>query len=155
MPILAGLQTRASVQTLIQQQVSAGGPNAQAQIQQNLAQAHAEINKLKEKINQFGGSSDRAMPDFKVNSKKTKSFLNRLEFGSNLQFEKSRNVLPSATNIGLSLGYKLNDKSIIGMGMSYKVGMGTIRHIVITHEGIGLRSFACTTVKIRRRDNSL
>ena len=45
---LTGLQTRASIQNLIQQQISIGGPNAQNQIQQNLAQAHAEMDKLKD-----------------------------------------------------------------------------------------------------------
>jgi len=44
-------------------------------------------------------------------------------------------------DMGLSLGYKLNDKSIIGVGASYKMGYGTIQKIRITNEGIGLRSF--------------
>ena len=52
--VLAGLQTRSSVNELIQQRISAGGPNAQAQIQQNLAMAHAELNKIKDQINKFG-----------------------------------------------------------------------------------------------------
>lgn len=50
-----------------------GGPNAMAIVQQNLAAAHAEINKLKDKIYQLaGGSGDLGMPDFKLNSQKTK-----------------------------------------------------------------------------------
>jgi hypothetical protein len=141
------LQTRASVQALIQQQVGAGGPNVQQIIQQNMAQAKSELDKLKAKmLNSPLGAGDD-MPDFKPNSQKTKSLLTRLEYGANVQFEKSNRVFPSTTNIGLSLGYKLNDKSIVGIGMSYKMGMGTIRHIVISNEGIGLRSFADYKVK--------
>ncbi|MDB5221567.1 MAG: hypothetical protein JWN83_234, partial [Chitinophagaceae bacterium] len=113
---LAGLQTRATVQTMIAQQISMGGANAQAQIQQNLAHAHAEINKLKDKINQLGGgSSDMEMPDFKPNDQKPKSFLKRLEFGSNIQSQKSTYFFPATTDIGLSVGYKLNDKSTLGI----------------------------------------
>src|SRR6185503_4652942 len=90
---LAGLQTRTSVQTLIQQQVSAGGPNAQQTIQQNIALAHSEMDKLKDKINKVGGgSSDMEMPDLKPNSQKTKSFLNRLEYGANVQSQKTNIV---------------------------------------------------------------
>ena len=145
---LAGLQTRASVQTLIQQQVSAGGPNALQVIQRNIALAHSELDKLKDKINKFGGgSSDVEVPDFKPNTQKTKSFLRRLEFGCDIQFAKSSNLFPSTTNIGLNLGYKLNDKSSLGIGLSYRMGMGTIRHIVISNEGIGLRSFADYQIK--------
>lgn len=148
-PNLAGLQTRASVQTMIAQRVSMGGPNAMAQVQQNLAQAHAEINLLKDKVNKLGGgSSDIDMPDFKPNDQKTKSFLKRLEFGSNFQSQSSSRYFPVTTDIGLSVGYKLNDKSILGVGASYKVGWGKgINHIHITSEGIGVRSFVDYKIK--------
>ena len=76
---LTGLQTRSSVQALIQQQISAGGPNALAIVQQNIAQATSELNKLKDKVNNFGGgSSDIEMPDFKPNNQKTKNFFKGL-----------------------------------------------------------------------------
>lgn len=146
---LAGLQTRTSVQAMITQRVSMGGPDAMAQVQQNLAQAHAEINKLKDKINQLGGgSSDIEMPDFKPNEQKTKSFLKRLEVGSNIQSQKSTNFFPATTDIGLSIGYKLNDKSLLGIGASYKIGLGKgWNNIHITSEGIGLRSFVDYKIK--------
>lgn len=148
-PNLAGLQTRASVQAMIAQQVSMGGSNAKAQIQQNLALAHAEINKLKDQINKLGGSnSDIAMPDFKPNDQKTKSFLKRLEFGSNIQSQKSTYFFPATTDIGLSVGYKLNNKSILGIGASYKIGLGRgWNNIHVTSEGIGLRSFVDYKIK--------
>ncbi len=140
---LAGLQTRASVNALIQNQIAAGGPNAQAQIQQNMQQAQAELSKLKDKILKAGGGSSEGLntPDFKPNQQKTKTFLQRIEFGSNFQFAKNNSYLPTTADIGLSLGYKLNDKSVVGIGGSYKMGMGTIEHISITHQGMGLRSF--------------
>ena len=139
---LAGLQTRASVQGMIQQRIASGGPNAMAQIQQNLAAAHTEINKLKEKINQYGGGSgDLEMPDFRPNNQKTKPFLKRLEYSANVQFAKSNKFLPSVANIGLGIGYKLDDKKILGIGMDYSMGMGTIQHISFSSLGLGLRSY--------------
>ncbi len=152
---LAGLQTRSSVQSLIQQRIASGGPDAQAQIQQNLAAAHAELNKLKDKINQFGnGGGDAEMPDlptgqagFKPNNQKTKPFLKRLEYSTDVQFTKSNNLLPSAANIGLGIGYKLNDKSILGIALSYKMGVGSLQHISITHQGIGFRSYGDWKIK--------
>ncbi len=145
---LTGLQTRSSVQSLIQQRIAAGGANAQSQIQQNLAAAHAEMNKLKDKINLLGGGSgDLEMPNFKPNSQKTKPFLKRLDYGFNVQFGKNNSLVPSASDIALSIGYKLNDKSVAGIAMSYKLGLGSIQHIQITSQGLGLRSFLDYKIK--------
>ncbi len=139
---LAGLQTRASVNALIQNQIAAGGPNAQQQIQQNIQQAQSELSKLKDKVLQAGGSSSNMeIPDFKPRETKTKTFKQRLEFGSNFQYAKNNSLLPSTADIGLSLGYKINDKSVAGIGASYKMGTSSIDRLSISHQGIGLRSF--------------
>ena len=140
---LAGLQTRAQVNNLILQQVSSGGPNAQAVIQQNIQQAQAQLQQLKDKVTQFaGGNSDDIMPEgFKPSTEKTKSFLKRLEYGANIQSQKASSFFPVTSDIGLSLGYKVS-KGIIGIGASYKLGWGTgWNNIRITHEGVGFRSF--------------
>ena len=81
------------------------------------------------------------IPDFKPNNQKSKTFLQRLEYGSNFQFAKNNSLVPTTADIALSIGYKLNDKSVIGIGASYKMGLGTIQNISISHQGIGLRSF--------------
>jgi hypothetical protein len=139
---LAGLQTRASVNALIQNQIAAGGPNAAEQVRNNLQAAQTALNKLKDKVLKAGGnSSDTELPDFKPNNTKTQTFKQRLEKGFNLQFVKSNSLLPSTADMGMHIGYKLNDKSVIGVGASYKMGMGSIEHISITHQGIGLRSY--------------
>lgn len=140
----AGLQTRTQVNSLIQQQISAGGPNAMQQFQQNLQQAQSQIQQLKTKILGSGsGSSDDIMPEgFKPNNQKTKSFLKRLEYGTNIQTQRASSYFPVTSDIGLSVGYKLNDKSVIGIGASYKLGWGTgWKDIHLTQQGAGLRSF--------------
>ena len=137
---LAGLQTRANVNAMIQDRLASGGPNAQEMMRQQMQAAQAEINKLKNKLPQGGGSSNDEFPDFKPNDQRSKTFLQRLEYNFNLQFAKT-NLLPSTADIGLGIGYKINDKSSAGIGMSYKLGMGSIRHISFTHQGISLRSY--------------
>lgn len=145
---LAGLQTRSGVQGILQERISAGGPNAMASFQQNIQDAQGQLSQLKDKLNQLGGSGELDMPDFKPNHQKTKTFLQRLEYGTNLQNQPSSNWFPTTTDLGLSVGYKLNDKSIIGVGASYKVGWGRdIQHISVTHQGVGLRSFADVKLK--------
>lgn len=147
---LAGLQTRAQVNSLIQQQIVAGGPNARQQFQHNLQQAQSQLQQLKNKILKGGaGSSDAEMPEgFKPNKQKTKSFLKRLEIGTNVQTPGAKNYFPVTSDLGLSVGYKLNDKSIIGIGASYKLGWGNgWRQIRITHQGAGLRSFIDWKIK--------
>ncbi len=143
---LAGLQTRAQMNALIQERIAAGGPNAQAQIQQNIQQAQDELNKLKDKVLKSGNSSsDADLPPSGargLNMQKTKTLKQRLEFGSNLQFAKNNSLVPTTADLGLSVGYKLNDKSVLGIGASYKLGLGNgLQHFQLTHQGLGLRSF--------------
>ena len=140
---LAGLQTRASVQSLIQDRISTGGPNAIQQVQQNIQQAQNELSKLKDKIaaGTSSGNGGGDLPDFKPNLEKTKTFKQRLEFGSNFQFGKTNAYMPSTTDIGLSIGYKISSKSVAGIGGSFKMGLGSIDHIRFTNQGASLRSF--------------
>lgn len=148
---LAGLQTRVSVLQDIQGRFGSTAA-VQQQLQQNMQSAESQLNVLKDKINKYipkGGSSDDIMPEgFKPNNQKTKSFLQRLEYGTNVQSQRPNGYFPVTTDIGLSLGYKLNDKSVIGIGASYKLGWGqNIRNIKITHQGAGLRSFIDVKLK--------
>ncbi|MET0463510.1 MAG: hypothetical protein ABW007_10160 [Chitinophagaceae bacterium] len=141
---LAGLQTRTQVNGLVQQQISAGGPNAQAQFNQNMQQAQAQMNQLKQKLQQLGGGGENLdMPrGFKPNSQRTKTFLQRIEYGTTIQSQKANGFWPVTSDIALTAGYKLNDNSIIGIGAGYKMGWGrSISRVKITHEGMSLRSF--------------
>lgn len=150
---LAGLQTRASVNQLISQRLgtitapttgaTAQGGNPQQYLQQQVQQAQGELNKLKDKINKAGGgSSDLEMPNFKPNNQKTKSFFDRLEYGLDIQTAKQNSFFPVTSDLGLTVGYKLNDKSVVGLGIAYKMGWGNgFKDINLTNEGIGLRSY--------------
>jgi len=140
----AGLQTRVQVNNLLQQQIAVGGPNALTQLRQNFQQAQSQLQQLKDKINRYGnGNSDDVLPEgFKPNNQKTKSFFKRLEVGTNIQSQKGSRFFPITSDLGFSLGYKLNDKSIIGVGASYKLGWGNNwNDIKITQEGAGIRSY--------------
>lgn len=145
---IAGLQTRAQVQSIISQRIpSAGGPNGDPSqfLNQQLQQAQSQLNSLKDKLNYLGGggSTDMTMPDFTPNSQHTKTFLQRISYGFNFQTTSATKLLPAISDIGLSLGYKLSDKATIGTGISYKLGLGRgIDHIAFTHQGVGLRSYA-------------
>src|SRR5690606_4436050 len=136
---LAGLQTRAQVNSLIQNQLSS--PQARAQFSRNVQDAQAQLNQLKDKLFKSlpaGSSSDMEMPEgFTPNPQKTKSFWQRIELGTNFQSQRSTGLLPVTSDIGVSIGYKLNDRSIIGIGGSYKAGWGeSIRKIRVTHQGM-------------------
>lgn len=147
---LQSLQTIATVNTLIQNQIASGGPNALEVLKQNFQEAQVEVNKLKDKIMQMGGSnSDANIPNFIPNNQKSRTFRQRIEFGSNVQFARNNNFVPTTADIALSVGYKLNDKSIIGIGASYKMGLGSMQRIRISHQGIGIRSFIDWKLKKR------
>ena len=156
---LAGLQTRASVQQALQQRFGtsfftpassstsgSNGGSSSNYLQQQMNAAQTQLSALKDKMSKLGmngGSSDMTMPDFKPNPQRTKSFLQRVEYGMNVQSEKSHSITPTTSEMALTAGYKLNDKSTIGLGASYRMGWGSggFRHIRLTSEGIGLRSY--------------
>jgi hypothetical protein len=139
---VAGLQTRNQVMQLIQTRLNSAGTNGMQVLQQKMQIAQSGLNDTKEKIKHYGqGSADMDMPDFKPNTQRTKPFFKRLEYGTNIQTTKNT-FLPTTSDLGLSVGYKLNDKSTVGIGASYKMGWGKdIKHIAITHQGMGLRSY--------------
>ncbi|MFW2475872.1 MAG: hypothetical protein ACN4EP_03100 [Sediminibacterium sp.] len=88
------------------------------------------------------------MPDFSPNRQKTKSFFQRIELGWNLQTRRATNILPSLADLGLSIGYKLNDNSVVGTGIAYKLGMGNgWKDIRFSHQGVGLRTYADIRIK--------
>ncbi|MGH2648210.1 MAG: hypothetical protein ACRDE8_11610 [Ginsengibacter sp.] len=144
---LAGLQTRDQIEQMITNRMG-GGANASQLFGQQIQAAQQELQPFKDKLNKLGGGSgDIEMPDFKPQINKTKPFLARLEYGLNVQFAKNNSFVPSTANIAASVGYKINNKSVTGIGLSYLVGMGSIRHIQITSQGIGLRSYLDYRIK--------
>ncbi len=143
---LQGLQTRAMISQSLTNRFGAGAGVTQ-QLQQNLQSAQGQLNALKQKLTgytsgSYGNSQGTDIPSFKPNNQKTKPFLHRLELGANMQSRKSNRYFPVTSDLGLSAGYKLNNKSVIGLGAAYKLGWGSgWSHIHLTHEGIGLRSY--------------
>ncbi|MBN9385775.1 MAG: hypothetical protein J0H74_33780 [Chitinophagaceae bacterium] len=146
---LAGLQTRDQVAALINQQVAAGGAGGQTALQANLQSAQSQLDGYKDKLSKLGaGSGDIDMPDFKPNNQKTKSFWRRLEYGTNFQTTRNSYYFPTVSDFGLSVGYKLTDRSTVGLGASYKLGWGNgIQHIAFSSQGAGLRSFVEIKIK--------
>ncbi|MFT4015445.1 MAG: hypothetical protein QM668_00665 [Agriterribacter sp.] len=148
---LAGLQTRADVQQLMQQQIAmpaTNGANANpAQyLQQQMQQAQGELSKLKDKLNQLGinggGSSDMAMPGSKINPEKTKSAWKRIRLGTNISTQRSNQYYPNRMDIAVTAAYKLSAKTQAGVGLSAAIGLGqSWKHIRLTGESIGTRAF--------------
>lgn len=149
---LAGLQTRAMVNQSLVDRFGSSTAVTQ-QLQQNVRSAQGQLNQLKNKISSYsngsyGNTADGDIPDFKPNQQKTKGFLQRLEYGGNIQSQKARYFFPVTSDVALSLGYKLSDKSSIGIGASYKVGWGSNwNNIRLSHQGVGLRSYLDWKIK--------
>jgi hypothetical protein len=147
-----GLQTRAMVNQYLTTRFG-GTTNYNQALQRNIQSAQGQADELRNKLmsltnGNYGNSGDFDMPDFKPNNQKTKSFFERLEYGTNLQSARRNSFFPITTDLGLSVGYKLNDKNIIGIGASYKIGWGkNISNIDITNQGVGFRSFLDINIK--------
>jgi hypothetical protein len=140
---LSGFQTRDQVMAMIQSQVGQGGNSGAAAIQNSLNTAQQDINNLHNKLgNLGGGSGDMDMPNFKPNDQRTKTFLQRLDYGTYFQTTPATTYYPSYSDLGLTLAYKLGHFNSIGLGASYKLGWGRpIQHIAFSSQGVGLRSY--------------
>lgn len=148
-PVVNGLAIRSSVQSFIQANIPLSKPfNPFTQIQQQLPEAKSQLDQLKNKLNEVGGMKNKAMPDFKPNTQRTKTIWKRIEYGTDVQFGKSVNYIPATGNIALKLGYKLNDKSIVGVGANYVVGFGEgWKKVKFSSEGVGLRTYIKWKIK--------
>jgi hypothetical protein len=140
---LVGLQSRDQVSAIINGQVGQGGSAGAAAMQGSLDAAQQDITKMQNKLSSLGGGSgDMDMPNFTPNHQRTRTIFQRLEYGMNLQTQQSYYLFPTTIDIGISVGYKISDKSTAGIGVSYKTGWGnSFQHIQVSSQGAGLRSF--------------
>jgi hypothetical protein len=146
--MLANLQTRETVQNLLQERLGASG-NVNQTLNPILEDGQQKLSQYKDKlIGSFGNSSDVVMPSFTPNTQKVKKFSSRIEKGINIQSVRSNGFFPATSDIAFSLGYRASDKFVFGIGGAYKIGWGeNIRKIQISHQGVGLRSFVDYQVK--------
>ncbi|MCW3074638.1 MAG: hypothetical protein JWP69_1707 [Flaviaesturariibacter sp.] len=149
---LQGLQTRASVSQAITQRFGSS-PEVITRLRDQASGAQGQLASLKSKVEQLTagsfGNGEAELPEgFKPNSQKTKPFLKRLEYGANIQNQKGTSFLPVTSDLGLSLGYKLNDKGAFGIGGSYKLGWGKgFRDLELSSQGVGIRSYLDYKIK--------
>jgi hypothetical protein len=134
-----GYQSNAAiVQSLSQRNFS--GPGIAQIIETNAAALNDPVQQLKNLIP--GSPNQGEMPGFKPNDMRSKTFLQRLELGTNLQFGKATQYIPETADLGIQLSYKLNNRSSAGVGAGCKVGLGNgIQDIKLSFGGINVRSF--------------
>lgn len=134
-----GLQTRTQVEQLIVGRVGSG-PNASALASQQMDAAKSKFDELKKKFPALNSADE--MPEFKPNEMKSKSLLQRLEFGSNIQFQRSTQFFPTTSDLAGQLAYKFHKNGSVGIGLSYKLGLGKgLNDIHFSNQGLGIRSF--------------
>jgi hypothetical protein len=155
---LTGLQTKDQMQQIVKGKIAPGGGSGGgaggmssgiASLNQYIQSAKSKISALENNIQQYGtGGENIQSPDFKPNDQKTRTFWGRLEYGFNMQTSRTNYAFPTTTDLGFSLGYKLNKTNSVGIGASYKIGWGSgINDIAISGQGVGLRSFVDIRVK--------
>jgi hypothetical protein len=142
---LAGLQTK----DLIERQLHGLPGSGSAALSAQMQQAYGQLQRMQDNVSRWGGAGQQVdMPDFKPNTQATKSLLRRLTYGLNLQVTSSRNYMPATGVIGGQLGYKLDDKKVIGIGFAYHLGVsGTIGHLHFSGQGVSLRSYGEVRIK--------
>ena len=141
-PSLLGFQSRFSIQQAMTARI--GSSSLPQQFSQQLSKGLDILGTAKGQLNKLasGNSNDMMPTGFVPNSQKVKKFLRRLEYSFNLQTQTSNRLLPVTSDIGFSIGYKLNDASVFGIGTNYKLGWGKkITDFSFTNQGVGFRTY--------------
>lgn len=137
---VTGMQSRAMVQQLINERLSAGGA---IDVQSRLDGASSELSAIQQRLSdKLKSQDDLPMPNFRPNSQHNKSFLKRLELGYNIEPKTSSGIFPASTQFALNLGYKIDDNHVAGLGAGYRLGLGKpIKNIAFSNEGVSFRSY--------------
>ncbi len=147
---VTGLNTRQQLLGFMQNQVPAiDNGNIASMVQQSLNVAtdggYDPALKVKELLNKYKTVD---IPGYKPVQNHTKTFLQKIEYGTNLQTTRGNTFFPVTTDLGLSLGYAISARNIVGIGASYKIGWGKdLRNIDISGQGVGVRSFIDVNIK--------
>ncbi|MBN9385989.1 MAG: hypothetical protein J0H74_34855, partial [Chitinophagaceae bacterium] len=146
---IPGLQTRASVDAAIVERLGPGAsistamPHGDAGANpalDGMQDATDQMNKLKAKLP--AGNSNSITADFRPNPQHNKTFFHRIQLGFDMQTQSSTYFAPALSTLALTAGYLLNPRSIVGVGVGYKLGWGRpFDHIAFSSQGAVLRSF--------------
>lgn len=138
-----GNQVQSGQQMINQMQARAleEGPSSNAN--NPFAQLSESVDKAKQQLTNGGtvGNPELSPNQLEKAALKSKGFKKRLEFTWNMQTGQRVRSFPVTNDLGLSIGYKILPKAVIGVGASYKFGLGTWQKISLTHEGMSVRSF--------------
>lgn len=136
---VVGLQLRDQVSSWLGQ--TYGNSSAASQLlSERMEQGKELIKQISDKYPNLGNVGD--MPNYTPKPMKSKTFLQRLEFGYNNQFQKNSTYFPATADVGGQVGYKFSTALVAGLGASVKLGLGTgWNHIVLSGSGLSIRSY--------------
>ena len=138
---LSGLQTRAEVNGLINGQMTSFGAKGKELVSQKIEETKELLSDALGKCPVISEAS--SVPDFKPNNQKTKTLLQRIEFGIDMQINRKTQKLPTSASMGFNVGYKLTDKASFGAGVSTNLNIGSNwKHPDPNAEQLCFRSFA-------------
>lgn len=136
---IEGLQTRILVDGLLQQRIG-NSPDSRQALSLQMDAARQKFNDLKKNFPELNNGGE--MPEFRPSALKSKPLWQRLEWGSNIQFQKSSYYFPATSDVAGQVAYKFHKNGSTGIGLTYKLGLGRDwSHIHFTHSGFGIRSF--------------
>lgn len=146
--LVAGLQTRAMMNNSLVERFGNTSAVSEA-LNGGIREGKVSLESLKEKLRRAADLNESAdLPGFSPNQQRKKTFLQRLQFEPNMQSVRGNRLIPATTDIGLNIGYKLSDRSVVGIGAGTKLNWGKdIRDIHVSFQGIGLRSFLDIKIK--------
>jgi hypothetical protein len=138
--VMGGLQTKYTVEAAIKNRLGERENTSKENIGRVFERGRSEFGDAKARLLFIGsGNEENGMPGPSQQGGQRSSAGRRIVSDINFQVHRTTVI---TTDIGLGIGYKLNDRSILGLGAAYKVGLGkSIQQLSFSHQGISFRSF--------------
>jgi hypothetical protein len=142
LPVDQGLQSRQALTEMLVQKAGGNLEQLKKAAGPGLTEAQEQFRSLKNKAKDLQGvNAETEFPNFKPNTQRGKTLLQRLEYGFDFQLSRSNQYIPGGANIGFTLAYRLNDKSEMGIGFSNQVDLNFNPKFRIQMNSFGLRGF--------------
>lgn len=137
----SGLQTREQVNEQIKAQLAQLGSKGKDLLSGKLDEGKQILEKASEEFT--GKDNKQEEKDFKPNSQKTKTLWQRLEIGTDFQFNRKTKELPMSVTTGFTVGFKLHDKFTVGTGIGANINAGKdLKHPVPAAQKVNFRSYS-------------
>jgi hypothetical protein len=138
---VVGLQTRQTVEQLLESQLGVPGTSIEQQVNNLFQLSQSTMPQADNDSLKRLGRAEKHDEKNQSQRSKTTGIQDRLRFGFNFQTTRNNGMFPVTVDLAGQVNYRMSEKLYAGLGIAYKLGLGNnFQSMKLTHEGVGIRS---------------